>query len=83
MKRFFVLVLVLVVGIVGLGFYLGWFQFSTGGTDEKPNLTLTVDKDKIEKDKKKAEEELQKAGQAVKEKIGSGTEKSKDDSSRP
>lgn len=83
MKRLFVLVLVLAVGIVGLGFYLGWFQFSTGGTDDKPNVTFTVDKDKIEKDKKKAEEELQKAGQTVKEKIGSGTEKSKDEGSRP
>ena len=83
MKRFFVLVLLLAACIVGLGFYLGWFQFSTGGTDDKPNVTFTVDKDKIEKDKKKAEEELQKAGQTVKEKIGGGTEKSKDENSRP
>lgn len=83
MKRFLVLVLVLAVGIVGLGLYLGWFHFSTGGTDEKPNVTFTVDKDKIEKDKKKAEEELHKAGQAVREKIGHGTEKSKDEGSQP
>lgn len=83
MKRFFVFLLLLAAGIVGLGFYLGWFQFSTGGTDQNPNITLSVDKDKIEKDKKKAEEGLQKAGQAVKEKIGSGTETSKDESSRP
>jgi hypothetical protein len=83
MKRLLVAFVVLVAGIVGLGFYLGWFQFSTGGTDEKPNITLTVDKDKFDKDKKKAEEEVKKAGQTVKEKIGGGTEKSKDEGSRP
>lgn len=83
MKRFFVLVLLLAAGIVGLGFYLGWFQFSTGGTDEKPNVTFTVDKDKFDKDKKKATEEAQKLGQSVKEKVGGGTEKNKDEDSRP
>lgn len=83
MKRLFVLVLVLAAGIVGLGFYLGWFQFSTGGTDQKPNITFTTDKDKIQGDIKKAGEEVQKAGQTVKEKIGGGTEKSKDEGSRP
>jgi GH24 family phage-related lysozyme (muramidase) len=53
----FVLVLV-AAGIVGLGFYLGWFHIGSGNTDGKSDVTLSVDKEKFEKDKNAAEEKV-------------------------
>ncbi len=43
MKRILVLLLLLAIGVVGLGFYLGWFRVSTDHTGEKINTTITVD----------------------------------------
>ena len=46
MKTLLVVVVLLLAGIAGLGFYRGWFHFSTtDGTDRKPSATITVDKD--------------------------------------
>ena len=52
-RAFFALVL-LAAGVVCLAFYLGWFHLGSEDADGKTNITLTVDKDKIEADKKKA-----------------------------
>ena len=40
MNRFFIVLVLLVAGIIGVGFYRGWFQ-------------LTVDHEKIQADKEK------------------------------
>ncbi len=82
MNRFLVVLLLLVIGVVGLGFYLGWFQFSTERTDDKSNISITIDEDKIRKDKDKAIEKVQEAGHSIKEKTGVGTE-SKEKSPQP
>ena len=78
MNRFLGILLLLVIGVVGLGYYLGWFQVSTGRTDQKPNVTITIDEDKIRKDKDKALDKLHEAGQSVKEKIETETKKVKE-----
>jgi hypothetical protein len=52
--RFVMVLVVIVAGIVGAGFYRGWFQMTSDGSTDKPNVTLTVDKDKIQEDKQKA-----------------------------
>jgi hypothetical protein len=83
MKRFLVVLLLFVAGVVGLGFYLGWFRLSTDRTDQKTNITITVDQDKIREDEEKAKEKVQDIGQKVKQKTGAGTEKSKDEGPRP
>ena len=72
----FVAVLFL-VGIVGVGFYRGWFQLSTDNKDQKPSATLTVDKGKIHADEQKAKEEMQGSRQAAKEKTGQWADKAK------
>lgn len=54
------LVAVVIVGVVG--FYLGWFSFSMSDDDRKPNITLSVDKDKIEADKDKVVDKVQDLG---------------------
>jgi hypothetical protein len=70
MKTLLVVVVLLLVGIAGFGFYQGWFRLSTDGTDQKPSATITVDKDKIRADEEKAKEEVQGFGQKVKDKTG-------------
>jgi hypothetical protein len=83
MKGFFVVLVLLVAGVVGLGFYLGWFRLSTDRTEQKTNITITVDQDKIREDEEKAKEKVQEAGQKVKEKTGVGTAKGKDEGHGP
>ena len=61
----------------GVGFYRNWFQVSTKNTDERPSATVTVDKDKIHADEKKAKEEMEDFGQEAKEKIDDQTAKAK------
>ena len=72
MRGFLILVVLLLVGIVGLGFYRGWFQLSTANTDHKVQTTLTVDQDKIQEDKVKAEEFGHQAKEEAGERIGQG-----------
>ncbi|MEN6494277.1 MAG: hypothetical protein ABFD16_08295 [Thermoguttaceae bacterium] len=59
MKTLLVVVVVLLVGIAGLGFYRGWFALSTDGTDHKPSATITVDKDQIHADEEKARDKVE------------------------
>ena len=63
MKRLFVVLLILVVVIVGFGFYRGWF---------------TTNPDKIQEDEQQAKEEVQELMQKVKDKTGGHTEKVKE-----
>jgi hypothetical protein len=57
----FVLFLV-VAGVLGFGFYMGWFQFSSGSDDRKASITLSVDKGQLQKDKDKAVSKVQGIG---------------------
>ena len=63
MKRLFSLLLVVVVGIVCVGFYRGWF---------------TVNQDKIQQDEQKAKEKVRELMQDAKAKSGEGTDKVKE-----
>jgi hypothetical protein len=60
--RFLIVMLLIVVGVVGLGFYRGWFHVSSDRSAEKSNVTLTVDKDKVKQDAKDAKEKVHSAG---------------------
>lgn len=55
MRGFLIVVVLLIVGIVGLGFYRGWFLVSSNrdSEDQKVNTTFTVDEEKIQEDKGK------------------------------
>ncbi len=63
MKRLFFVLLVVVVGIVGFGFYRGWF---------------TVNQDKIQQDEQKAKDKVRELTQEMKAKIGEGTDEVKE-----
>jgi hypothetical protein len=83
MSRFLAVLVLLVAGVIGLGFYRGWFRLSTGSEGQKTNVTITVDQDKIRQDEEKAKEKVHEAGQRVKERTGAGTEKSRGEGPRP
>ncbi len=55
MKRLVVVLLVVVLGIVGVGFYRGWF---------------TINQDKIQEDEQRAKEKVRELTQEVKAKTG-------------
>ena len=77
MKTLLVVVVLLLAGIAGLGFYQGWFRLSADGSDQQPSATFTVDKDKIQADGEAAKDTVQGLGQDVKEETGDLTEKVK------
>lgn len=62
MNRLLVVVVLVVVGIAGLGFYLKWWSVGSGNTENKPNITFTLDKDKIGQDEKKTMEKVKDLG---------------------
>ena len=75
MKQFLVVLVLLAAGVVGLGFYRGWFEMTSDKTDPNANVKITYDADKLKEDKDKAKEKLQ-----PKEKTGDNT---KDAERRP
>ena len=59
MKQLLVLLVLLVAGVVGLGFYLGWFEMTSDKTDPNANVKISYDADKLKADTDKAKEKLQ------------------------
>jgi hypothetical protein len=74
-KGLFAVLLVVVLGVAGLGFYQGWFQLSSHNTESKSNVTLSVDQDKIRADEEKVKDKVRELGQKVKETTDSGNRK--------
>jgi len=68
MRAFFFALLLAIVVVVGLGFYLGWFQIhTTRDNDNKVHVTLDVNRNKIGQDTEKARERAAQVGNQVKE----------------
>jgi hypothetical protein len=59
MNRVFMVVGLLVICVIGLGFYFGYFRISSESTEGAAHLTLTVDQKRIQEDEKKALESVQ------------------------
>ena len=65
----FVVIIAIVIGVVGWN--RGWFQVSTpvAADDNKTNVTVGVDKGKIQEDVNKVKERVGQVGSDVKEKV--------------
>jgi hypothetical protein len=83
MKRIFVVLVVVVACVAGLGLYLGWFRFGSDNADGKTHITLTVDKDKIQADEKKVLDKVHDVGHRTTDKAPATTEKSGDQAPPP
>jgi Asp-tRNA(Asn)/Glu-tRNA(Gln) amidotransferase C subunit len=83
MRTLAFLFVLLLGAIVVLGFFRGWFQLSTDTANQKPNATISVDKDKIRADEQEAKDTVQGLGQKAKEKIGDRTGRAKEPARQP
>jgi hypothetical protein len=71
MRAIRIIVLLLLVALVGLGFYRDWFHFTREQSPEdgKEAVRLEVNKDKIQQDLNKAKQQAGKIGAEVKDKL--------------
>jgi flagellar basal body-associated protein FliL len=83
MNRFLVLMILIVAGVLGLGFYLRWFHVGSNSADGQSNVTFTVDKDKIKEDEQNVVKKVQGLGHHVKDEAAGPTEKTKDATAPP
>ena len=75
MKKLFAVLFVLVVCVVAIGFYRGWFALSSSNVDDgsnKVNVNLTVDKDKMQDDAKAVKKKTTEVGNDRQVKFHSG-----------
>jgi hypothetical protein len=68
MRSFFLAVLILVAIVVCVGYYRDWFNVATKDSDNKTDIHLSVDKQKIKEDAKAAEKKVKEEAAAIKEK---------------
>lgn len=78
MKQFLCVLVVVGVGIVGLGFYRGWFLVGSDKGDSKTNVTLSMDGEKIKQDKDTAVAEVKELGQKISDTVVGPSVKSMD-----
>lgn len=78
MNRILVVLILIVAGILGLGFYQKWFHVGSDQAQGKSNVTVSMDTDKFQEDRKTAQEKVQDVGNAIKDKVMGSSEKSMD-----
>jgi len=83
MSRIFLALVLLVACVVGLGFYLGWFEVASDGTDGKTHIKLTVDKEKIKADEQKVLEKVHHIGSPGTDKATTPAKKNGDEAVPP
>ncbi len=69
--------LLLAAGVAGLGYYLGWFHVSTGGTTGGGATTVdvTIDKEKMKADAEAAKEKAKALGSKAQQAVTPGSPK--------
>jgi hypothetical protein len=77
MKGLLLVLVLVVVGVLGFGFYRGWFHVTSDSAEGESNVTFTVDKNKIEEDRKKVQQKAQDLGHSENERTGVPTEEGK------
>jgi hypothetical protein len=75
MKKLLAMIVVLVIAVVAVAFWRGWFTFETAKDDGKVHVDLTVDKEKFKQDKEKLKERATEKSKAMKEKLAGLREK--------
>ena len=66
--RLFMFMIILLMVIIGVGFYRGWFTFTTehkDGADNKVGVKVEIDKDKIQADAEAARNKVRGIGDSV------------------
>jgi len=68
MKRLSIVLVLVVGGTAVLGFSRGWFHLASTNAEDQSNVTVTVDKGKIQQDKQSVEGKVGGVGQTAKDK---------------
>jgi hypothetical protein len=68
MKRLIIVLVLVVAGIAVLGFTRGWFTVTSATVEDQSNVTVTMDKAKIQQDKETAAAKARELGQQAKDK---------------
>ncbi len=83
MSRLLVVLVLILVGMLGLGFYLRWFGVESQTADGKSNVTFTVDTNRIRADEKRAVGAVKDLGHRATGEAATPTEQNKDQASPP
>ncbi len=67
MTRMLLALALIVTVVAGLGFYMGWFHFSSGSDGNSAHVTVSMDKGQIREDKDKAVDKVTTTTQAAQE----------------
>ena len=78
MKSVLVVLALVVAGVVGLGFYLGWFHLSSGNSANDAHVTVSMDKGQMQEDKDRAVDQVQDLGQPAKEEVATAPQKAQE-----
>ena len=78
MKRVFIVLVLIVVGVAALGLYRGWFHVASDSDAGKRSVTVSMDQGKIEEDKDKAVGKVEDAAHQAKESAAATTQKTKE-----
>ena len=80
MRKLFVVLVILAIGVAALGFYRGWFNVEwEKRPDGKGEVRGTVDEEKIKQDRNAAEERVRDLGHQK----AAASEKNKDRDTKP
>ena len=83
MRRLLVLCVLLVIGVVIVGYYRDWFAFRAASDDKKVNIQLTVDPEKVKEDEERAKEKIKEETERLSEKVKKATSGKKSDEPVP
>jgi hypothetical protein len=83
MKSFLAFLALVVIVVLGVGYYLDWFKVSSSGSDSTMNINTQVDKNKIKADVEHAKQKVQDTAKDLQEKVKPGTEPAKEKNPPP
>ena len=70
MRRLLVVFILVVVGVLILGYCREWYKVTTTNDSKAVNVNVMLDKEKLKEDEEKAKEKLRAVGGQIKEKAG-------------
>jgi len=82
MRKLMTLVFVLAIA-AGIALYMGWLRLGSDKSSDKPNVTITVDRDKLNADKEKAVDNVKQLGRDGSNKVDAAIDKSLPPTSQP
>lgn len=75
MKAIFIVLLLVVVGVIALGFYQGWWTASSNEEVDEPNVEFKLNKEKMQQDKAAVQDKVKNLGNKQDEATDSPTGK--------